>query len=83
LLRQAAKENIPDALYDLAVSYEKGVGVRKSEKKAYELYVQAAVWGEKQSFHEVGRCLYYGIGAERDRRLALIWLDRAKSFGIS
>ena len=83
LLRQAAEANIPDALYDLAVSYEKGIGVKKSEKKAYELYLRAAVWGEKQSFYEVGRCLFYGIGAARSRRLASVWLDRAKSLGIA
>ena len=77
------KQNIPEALFDLAVSYEKGAGVRKSERKAYHLYVRAALWGDKQAIHEVGRCLFYGIGAKRDRRLADVWLARAEALGVS
>jgi TPR repeat protein len=83
LLKQAAAANIPEALYDLAVCYEKGAGVRESEKKAYELYLRAALWGDRQSIYEVGRCLFYGIGADRNRRLARFWLTRAKSLGLS
>lgn len=37
LLKQAANENISEALYDLAVCCEKGTGTPKNEKKAYEL----------------------------------------------
>jgi TPR repeat protein len=81
LLKVAAAANVPIALYNLAVSYEKGEGIRKSEKRAYEHYLRAAVWGEEQSVHEVGRCLFYGIGVARDRRLAQIWLDRAEALG--
>jgi TPR repeat protein len=83
LLTQAAEQNIPEALYDLAVCYEKGDGVRKSERRAYRLYVRAALWGDKDSVHEVGRCLFYGIGTKRDRRLADIWLARAEALGVS
>jgi|SRR6185312_12499561 len=83
LLMEAAKQNIPEALYDLAVSYEKGAGIRKSERKAYHLYVRAALWGDKQAIYEVGRCLFYGIGAKRDRRLADVWLARAEALGVS
>jgi TPR repeat protein len=81
LLKVAATANVPIALYNLAVSYEEGEGIRKSEKRAYEHYLRAAVWGEEQSVYEVGRCLFYGIGVARDRRLAQIWLDRAEALG--
>jgi TPR repeat protein len=83
LLKQAAEQNIPDALYDLAVCYEKGAGARKSEHKAFHLYVRAALWGDKQSVYEVGRCLFYGIGTRRDRRLADVWFARAEALGVS
>jgi TPR repeat protein len=33
LLRQAAKENIPEALYDLAVCYERGQAFGKTARK--------------------------------------------------
>lgn len=75
-----AKENIPEAFFNLAVSYERGEGTVKSESKAYELYLKAAIWGDEQAFYEVGRCLFHGIGTNQDKRLAKAWLERAKFF---
>lgn len=83
LLKLAAKQNISEALFDLAVSYEEGAGTRKNEKKAYELYLRASIWGDEQAIAEVGRCLFYGIGIRRSRRVARFWLDRAESLGLS
>src|SRR5579863_5279799 len=82
LLSIAARGLVPDANYDLAISYEKGIGVRKSEKRAFELYLTAALLGEKQSLLEVGRCFYHGIGIRPDRKIARIWLNRAKELGV-
>lgn len=83
LLRQAATENVLSALYDLAVSHENGIGTKKNARKAYELYLGAAIWGHQQSYYEVGRCLFYGIGVRRSRAFAAVWLDRAKDLGVS
>jgi uncharacterized protein len=83
MLQQAASKNVPDAAYDLAVSLEKGLGIRKSERKSFELYMRAALLGERQSLYEVGRMYYHGIGTHKNRRLAEIWLDCAESFGIT
>lgn len=43
MLRKAADAGIAEAAYDLAVSYEKGAGVKKSEKAAFRLYVRSAM----------------------------------------
>jgi uncharacterized protein len=83
LFRQAAKDKEPNAIYDLAVCYEKGVGLKLNLKLAMENYMRAVLYGDKQSIYEVGRCYYYGIGINKDRRLAWIWLDRAKELGIN
>jgi TPR repeat protein len=83
LLQLAASKNIPNALYDLAVSYEQGVEVRKSKRQAFNLYLRAALLGERQSIYEVGRMYYYGIGVRKNRRLAEIWLDCAELRGIT
>ena len=48
LIRTAADNDVLDAIYDLAVCYEKGAGVRRSLKRAAELYLKAALGGEKQ-----------------------------------
>lgn len=82
LFRQAARHNVPDALFDLAICYELGEGVQKNEKTALELYLRAALQGDQQSVHEVGRCYYYGIGVKRDRDVADVWLARAEQLGV-
>lgn len=81
-LRLAAKYDVPDALYDLAVCYEKGAGTAVNLKKSAQLYLRAALLGEKQSVYEVGRCYYWGIGVAKDRLIARVWLDYAHRLGI-
>lgn len=81
LWKLAAKHNINWALFDLAVSYEKGVGVSKNTKKAFTHYLKAALMGNIDSYVAVGRCYAYGIGVKRDRKIADIWLDKADQLG--
>ena len=83
LLKRAADKNVPEACYDLAVSYETPEGVAANPEKAFELYVKAALHGDAQSFHEVGRCYYYGIGTPRNEGLADIWLEKAEELGVT
>lgn len=83
LLRRAAAENIPGALFDLAVSFEKGIVVKKSVRKAFEHYLRAALLGDRQSLYEVGRMYFHGIGITKNRKLAEIWGDCAEHFGIT
>jgi TPR repeat protein len=81
LLKLAAKGGIPDAMFDLAVSYEKGKGLEQNKSKAFEYYLKAAIRGDAKAVFDVGRCLFWGIGVSEDRRLAQFWLDRAKELG--
>jgi uncharacterized protein len=82
LLREATGSNHAEAAYDLAVCYEKGTGVAKSERKAALLYLKAALLGDKQALYEVGRCYWHGLGVKRDRSIASAWLDQAAKFKI-
>jgi TPR repeat protein len=82
LLREAAEGGHAEAAYDLAVCYEKGAGVKKSEKKASRLYLKAALLGDKQSIYEVGRCYWHGLGVRRDQVIAGVWLDHAAKLSI-
>ena len=82
LLKKATNGGVADAAHDLAVAYEKGDGVKKSLKQAFELNMYAALLGDAQSFYEVGRMYFYGIGVSRNRRLAKYWLEKAKKLGI-
>ena len=82
MLRAAADADVSEANYDLAVSYEKGVGLKRSLPRAFEHYTKAALLGDAQSYVEVGRMLHYGIGVSRNRRLAKVWFDRGKALGV-
>jgi TPR repeat protein len=82
MLLKAANGGIPDAAHDVAVSYERGVGVRKSRRLAFEYNVRAALLGDAQSFYEVGRMYYHGIGTRKDRTIAEIWLAKAQKLGV-
>jgi uncharacterized protein len=81
LLRLAAAAGVPDAMYDLAVCYEKGKGVAKDEREAFENYLRAAIRDDAKAIFAVGRCLFWGIGVAQDQHIARLWLDRADELG--
>lgn len=82
LLREAVKGGVSDAMFDLAIALEVGTGVRKNPSEAFRLYVSAALHGDKQAIYEVGRCYYHGIGVTQERKLARVWLDKARELGV-
>ena len=80
---RSAKLGSGEGYHGLAVSFQQGSGgVKKSQRKAYEYYVAAALRGEESSLREVGRCLWYGYGVKLDKTLAEIWLARADELGV-
>jgi hypothetical protein len=81
LLQLAASAGVPDAMYDLAVTYEKGRGIAKNEREAFEYYLRAAIRDDAKAIFAVGRCLFWGIGVAQDQHIARIWLDRAEELG--
>jgi TPR repeat protein len=81
LIKDAAKANIKEALFDLAVCYETGIGAKKNNIKAFEYYLRAALQDDKQAYNEVGRLFYYGVGVPKNKRIANIWFDKAESLG--
>lgn len=82
MLKQAADKGVAAAAYDLAISYEKGLGIGKSLPRAFEFYVRAALLGDAQSHHEVGRMYFFGLGAPRNRRLSEVWFAKAETLGV-
>lgn len=61
--------------------YERGIGVDKSLKNAFELYRSYAEKGNCFAQYEMGRCLRYGIGVEPNLEQARSWLEIAASKG--
>lgn len=82
LIGEAAEALVPDALFDMAITLEKGaLGLKADPEAAFLLYLKAALRGEEQSVFEVGRCYFYGIGTAKDRGVADVWLARAAELG--
>jgi TPR repeat protein len=78
----AANAKVLDALYDLAVAYETGDGIKKNLRKSFLLYTDAALRGQAKAIFEVGRCYFYGIGVPANKKIALIWFDKAEEMGV-
>lgn len=77
-LAEAAAANVPDALFDLAVCYERGAGVRQSHKRAAVLYLRSALLGDKQAVRAMGKLYWHGQGVKRDRAVARVWLESGR-----
>lgn len=77
----AARAKLSDALFDLAVCYEKGTVVKKNVERAFQLFLDAAIRGDEQAVFEVARCYTYGIGIPINMQVAEIWAARAEELG--
>jgi TPR repeat protein len=82
LLRAAAREGAPYALFNLALCYERGFAVKANPRMAFDCYLRAAISGDNEAILEVARCYYHGIGVMQDRRTARIWQARADELGV-
>lgn len=61
--------------------YEEGIGVEKSEEKAFELYQQAYEDGDPDSIFYLGRMHYLGKGTEENDAMAFCLLKEASERG--
>lgn len=74
-LQLAAKKMYPSALFDLGNAFETGEICAKDESEAFRCYLASAMFGDRDAINEVARCLYYGIGTRKDKRMYLIFSD--------
>ena len=81
-LEMAARGDIADAYYDLAVCLETGLGTRRNLRRAARHYLDAALLGDAQSAYEIGRCFFFGIGVAKDEEIGMTWIEFARSKGI-
>jgi len=83
LIRQAANQDQPAALYRLAKLYESGEGVSADAKTARQLTDRAARGGNRIAMHDLA--LYYAEGrggVEIDMKQAAEWFEKAAQRGV-
>src|SRR5687768_11588947 len=57
----------PSDIRHLGYCYQRGIGTEKNEKKAFELYKEAAKGGNITTINDLAYCYEYGIGTEKDK----------------
>lgn len=67
----------------LAYMFRYGSGVQKDEKKAFNLYLEAANRGDAEGAYNVGMFYKFGLGVEKDEYVAFKWLLKAAENGNS
>ncbi|CAG1773159.1 partial Secretory immunoglobulin A-binding protein EsiB, partial [uncultured bacterium] len=85
-LAKAVAQRYPAAYFALSELYERGTGVAKDLKKADELLLQAADFGEPKAQLKIAK--YYLTGAfghtfAQNYRAALDWFKRASAHGVA
>jgi len=76
-----AKKGNPQAQFDLAISYARGTGVIKDEKKAFYWFHKSARGGNIEAKYYMGLSFLQGRGVRRDIHLARYWFKQASKAG--
>ena len=76
-----AQSFLPDAEVALATLYFLGLGGKKSDERAVELYRSAAEKGHLDAQLELGYLYYSGQGVDQDYQQALYWFEKAAMNG--
>ncbi|NMP14941.1 tetratricopeptide repeat protein [Thalassotalea sp. Y01] len=73
----------PQALYHQATMYERGLGVKKSQTKAFELYQRAAKRGIPEAQFNIAQMYLEGRGTIVDKRQGFEYTKRAADKGLA
>ena len=75
-LEKAAEQGYDYAQYQLAINYEKGLGVTKDYEKAAYYFLLSAKQGFKSSMFELATSYEIGRGVEKNLEKAKYWRDK-------
>ena len=76
-LQASADKGHRKAQYRLGRCYDKGYGVKKNEKKAFELYMKSAKQDYAKAMYQLGKCYMKGKGVAANQEEAKKWIKRA------
>lgn len=76
-IKKSAGTGTPRATILLAKCYEKGIGVQKNLREAFELYKSAAEKGDAIAQYKLGECYEYGKGCSENISLAIDWYKKS------
>ena len=75
--------NDPNAMFDLAIRYYNGDGVKKNYAEAFKWFRKAAYKGNTVAMYNLAVCYDDGIGVEENHAEAVRWWQRAADRGYA
>ena len=79
--KQAARQGMPNAQYNLGHFYLQGLGVEQDTAKTISWWEQAAHQDYTPAQHNIGTAYFEGIGVEQNIQLAQQWFQRCAKLG--
>jgi TPR repeat protein len=76
-----AEQGQPQAMLNVGILYEQGLGVRLNFSNALSWYEKAALAGEKEGWTRLGLCYETGMGATADMARAVTCFEKAAELG--
>lgn len=80
--KELANQGMLSSMYSLAVTYDKGQGVKQDYKLAFDWFLKAAEQGFKEAYYGVAFCLKEGKGTQKDINKAVDYFTKAADAGI-
>lgn len=79
----STRHNHPGGVFNLALCYEQGMGVKRNMKTARKLYGAASELGSAKAFYNLGVFYAQGLGGAKDVNLAKKYFEQAAFLGNS
>ena len=80
---RAARQNLPDAEFNVAVIYDSGQGAPPDPAQAARWYAAAAAAGSRRAAYNLGQLYEQGDGVPRDPNAARAWFHLAAGQGVT
>ncbi len=79
----AAQKGDPNAMADLGLLYEKGLGTKQDYAEAFKWFTRGARKGDAEAQNNLGYLYLNGLGVPKDASLALQWFQRSAGQGLA
>jgi len=80
--RVSAEQGNAEAQYNLAMLYDRGIGVENNDIEALKWYRQAAEQGYAKAQYNLGMMYYFGKGVPQDKATGYQWVILAADRGL-
>jgi len=77
LYQSASRDANVESQFQLALAYNRAIGVQRNDAKAFEWMQRAAAQGHAYAQLNLGNMYYHGVGVNKNKQQALLWISKA------